>query len=120
MRGGAAGTYVELLGGKGPGADAGGVGLDDAVDVLDVEGRDGQAGDDAADARVGAGDEGVGAVVDVEHERVGALDQHALAGLECGGDERHGIDHVGAQLLVVRLATRSACVGGTNRGGRTL
>ncbi len=52
-----------------------------ADDRVKLAGRQAKARHDAADRRVAAGDKGVGAKVDVEHRRVGALDEDALAGV---------------------------------------
>lgn len=50
-----------------------------ADDRLKFVGREAQARDDAADGGVAASDKGVGTKVQVQHRRVGALNQDALA-----------------------------------------
>ena len=74
----AAGLVVEL-GREGPGADARRVGLDDAEHVVDLERADAAAGAGAAGDGVARGDEGVGAVVEVEQRALGALEDDVLA-----------------------------------------
>ena len=99
-------VLVEQLGRERPGADAGGVGLDDADHPADPGGADAGAGADAAGGRVAGGDERVGAVVDVEHRGLGALEEHRLVLVERVvdhprgvGDERLDLVLVGADLL---------------------
>lgn len=70
---------VELFGWEGSRADAGRVGFDDADDGGDAGRVDGEALDGAAQAGRGGRHVGVGAVVEVEHEGVGALDEGVRA-----------------------------------------
>ena len=73
---------VGQLGGERPGTDAGRVGLGDPDDAVDVAGAEAGAGARPAGGRVGRGDVGIGAVVEVEERRLGALEQQVLAGGE--------------------------------------
>lgn len=66
-----------VLCGKGALADPRRVSLDDADDAVDLGRIDGQPREDAAEARVAAGNVGVCTVVDIEHESIGALDSQA-------------------------------------------
>ncbi len=59
-------------------ADAGRVGLGDAEHVVDRPRAEATADHRVAGHRVGAGDERVGAVVDVEHRALGALEEELL------------------------------------------
>lgn len=92
-------TYVELLGGKGSSSNSGRVSLGDTNDLSNLLGRDTESGADTTDGRGGRGDVGVGTKVEVEHERVGTLDQDALVRLERFVHERHSVDDEGLQLL---------------------
>src|SRR5690606_13247377 len=67
---------VVQLGRERAAADAGGVGLGDAQHVIDVLRAHAGAGQRATDGGVGAGDVGIGAVVDVQQRALGALEQH--------------------------------------------
>ena len=64
---------VLQLGHEGARAHAGAVGLEDADDALDAGGGDAQARAGPARRAVARGDEGVGAVVHVQHGALGAL-----------------------------------------------
>ena len=76
---------VEQLGREGAGADPGGVGLADAEHEADAVRAGAGARGRGGRHRVGRGDERVGAVVDVEHGALRALEQDAAAGaLELG------------------------------------
>ena len=75
---------VVEFGGERAGADAGGIGLDDAQHIADRPGPTPEPAAACARDGVGGGDEGIGAVIDVEHARPGALEQDALAGLRAG------------------------------------
>src|SRR5690606_6066398 len=70
---------VVELGGERAAAHARGIGLGDAEHVVDRIGAHARAGQRAADGGVGAGDVGIGAVVDVEQRALRAFAQHALA-----------------------------------------
>lgn len=74
--------FVVLFRREGACADAGRVGFDDADDVFHAAGADAGAGAGAAGRRVGAGDEGIRAVVEVEHGRLGAFKEDLLAFLD--------------------------------------
>jgi len=91
-------VFVELFGGEGAGADAGGVGLDDADDMSDAGGVQGETLNGTAEAGGRGGDEGVGSVVEVEHERVGTLDQ-SVGGVLVLLEEGKLVDDVGLQDL---------------------
>ena len=88
--------------GNGPGADAGRVGLDHADDPVDPGRADAGAGADAAGDRVGRRHERVGAVVDVEHRRLGALEQHRLAVVERLVEQQRGVGDQRPQPVGVR------------------
>lgn len=62
-----------------------------------------QAGCHAANGRVGRGDKGVGAKVQVQHGCVGALDQDAAASVMCVVDVGDGVANKGANLVGVCL-----------------
>src|ERR1035437_2835269 len=70
------------LGGKGPGADARRVRLQNSQDRIDAGGADAGAHRSTAGGGVGGGDEGVRAVVHVEQGALAALQQNRLATLE--------------------------------------
>jgi hypothetical protein len=89
-------THIQLLSGEGSRADSGGVRLHDTDDVLELERRNGKAGDNTSDAGVGASNVGIRAVVNVKHERVCALHKDLLVGLEGSIHEENGIDNVGS------------------------
>ena len=67
---------------KWPVAHAGGVGLEDAQGLVNARGRDARTAGCAARRRVGTRDVGIGAEIDVEHARLGAFEQDALALVE--------------------------------------
>lgn len=97
------GAYVQLLGREGAATDTGGVRFDDTDDGLDLEGRDGQAGDYTTDTSVGTGDEGVCAVVNIQHEGIRAFDEDSLVCLERPLHEQHRIDNIRPECLIVDL-----------------
>ena len=65
--------------GKGPGADAGRIGLDDAEHEARGRGAEAGAGGRRARDRVRRGDERIGAVIDVEQHALRAFEQDAAA-----------------------------------------
>lgn len=67
---------VDLLGGEGTAANSALVGLDHTNNLLELEGGNGKTGEDTTDTRVGRGDHGVGAPVNVQQQSVGTLDEH--------------------------------------------
>ena len=69
------------LGRERPAADARGVGLGDAEDVVQLVGADARAGGRVAGDAVARGDERIGAVVDVEQGALRAFEQDVPAGL---------------------------------------
>lgn len=96
-------VLIELFGGEGAGADAGGVGLDDADDVGDASGVQRQTLDGTAEAGGRGGDEGVGTVVKVEHERVGTFNQ-SVGGVLVLLQEGKLVNDVGLQDLAEFLS----------------
>ena len=89
------------LGGEGALAHPGGVGLGHADHPVDQGGADAGADAGPAGDRVGGGDVGVGAVVEVEQGALGALKQDVFAGPRCLVDRADAVDHVGGQALAV-------------------
>ena len=87
--------------GNGPGADARRVGLADAPDLVDVARADAGADARRAGDRVRGGDERIGAVVDVEHRALGALEEHDPVGLERVPDEPGAVGDLGLELVPV-------------------
>ena len=85
---------VVELGRERAGAHARGVGLGDPPDLVDRARPD--AGAHARRARHGVrrGDERIGAVVDVEHRALGALEDHELAPVERAPGDRRGVRDV--------------------------
>ena len=81
--------------------DPGHVRLGDAHDPLDPARADPGPGQGPAGHRRGGGDERVGAVVDVEQGRLGALEQHLLALAERVPDVQGGVGDPGPQGLGV-------------------
>lgn len=80
-------------------AHTGRVRLDDANDLFDDLGRETETGANTANGGGRRRDIGVRAVVDIQHERIRALDQDALAALERVVQERRPVDNVRAQAL---------------------
>ena len=79
------------------------VGLDDTDDVVNLGGVDGKTSDDATETGVAGGDVGVGAVVDIQHESVGALDEDLVAAVLGLLHILNGIDGIGGELDAVLL-----------------
>ena len=94
-------VVVEQLRRERAAADAREVRLGDAQDLLDVRGADARAGHGAARRAVGRRDKRVGAVVDVELRRLGALEQDLLAGAQRVVEQPRAVDDVRADLLRV-------------------
>ena len=90
---------VVLLGGERSAADPRGIGLDDADDLGDVSTGHARAGRNAHARAVAAGDEGEGAVVDVQQRALGALEEHPLVGLDRVEQIGRGVGHVRAEPL---------------------
>jgi hypothetical protein len=109
---------AEVFGGERTAADTGRVRLDDTDDLLDGERRDTEAGDDTADRGRRGGHEGVRAVVDVEHERVGALDEDALARSQRVVHVRGAVDDERAKSVGKGLDEGSALCPRPNRTAR--
>ena len=86
-------VLVEKLRGERPLADARRVRLDDADHGVDLGGADAGARAGAARRRVGRGHERVGAVVDVEHRRLAALEEHVLARVDRLVEQERGVGH---------------------------
>ena len=89
------------LGREGAGPDPGRVGLGDPPDLGDVGRADAGADGRRAGDRVGGGDEGIGAVVEVEQRRLGALEDHRLAGVERVPAQARGVGDVRLQPVAV-------------------
>lgn len=89
-------THVKLLSGKGTTTDTRSVSLGHADNVADGRGRNAETRAHSTDARRATRDKGVRAKVEVQHECIGALDEHALAIRQRLVDERDAIDDVGA------------------------
>ena len=85
------------VGGEGAGADARGVGFGDGDDLVDLRRAEAGADTGAARRRVGRGDIGIGAEVDVEQRGLRAFEQDFLAGPGGVGDAQGGVVHIGAQ-----------------------
>ena len=92
-------NIVEQLGGERSHADTGGVGLHDPNHITDSGRRDAETSADTTDRSGRACDEGVGTKVNVEHESVGTLDEHASVVGQRSVDEGDTIDNVRAQSL---------------------
>ena len=88
------GVALGQFSGERAAADAGHVGLHDADDSVDGAGSDPSAGADPTRDGVGGGDEGVGAVIEVEVGGLGALEEDVLAGVEGLVEEVHGVGDV--------------------------
>src|SRR5690606_26921961 len=73
--------FIVQLGRERAAAHAGGVGLGDAQHVVDGVRAHAGTGQCSAHGGVGAGDVGIGAVVDVQQRTLRAFEQYALAGL---------------------------------------
>ena len=91
------------LGRERPFADAGDVGLGDAEHAVDPGRPDADAGGGAGGDRVRGGDERIGAVVEVEQGRLGALEEDVLAVVEGLVDEQRGVADDRPQPLRVAL-----------------
>ena len=88
---------AEEFGGEGARAHAGGIGLDHGHDPVEGVWRAAAAGRGLARDGVGRGDEGVGAVIDIEMGALGAFEEHVAA---CGHgilDDRGHVAEVGDQ-----------------------
>src|SRR5207302_10580670 len=92
---------VEELGGEEAGADARGVGLDDADDDLDGARADAGADAGAAGDGMRRGDERIGTVIEVEHRPLRALEDDPLPAGYRGLDDGGGVGDKGPQLLAV-------------------
>ena len=91
-------VVVGELGRKRSGADAGGVGLRDADDAVDVAGPEAGSGACTAGRRVGRRDVRIGAVVEVEERRLGAFEQHVGPGRQGVVQQAHGVGDVRARV----------------------
>ncbi len=87
--------------GNGPDADAGRVGLRDPPDVGDVAWADARADAGRARDRVRGGDEGIGAVVEVEEDALRPLEEDLLAGVQRVPAELCGVGDVRLQAVAV-------------------
>src|SRR5208282_4698745 len=86
------------FGREGPAANARGVRLRDADNAGDASGSDAKAGGDAAGGGVRGGDVGIGAVVDVEHRSLRALEQNGFALVERIIQQNGGVRDEPAQM----------------------
>ena len=85
---------VEQLGRERARADARRVRLHDPDHPVEAGGRDARAGGRTATGGVRRGDERVRAVVDIQHGRLAALEEHGLAGVESLVQDQSGVgDH---------------------------
>ena len=108
---------VVELGGEGPLADAGDVGLASRPSTRSMRvGPIAGAGAGRAGDRVRGGHEGIGAVVDVEHRPLGALEQHPLAVAQRLVDEQRGVGDEGPQALGVAQQCPRPRRAGSRRG----
>ena len=90
---------IGKLGGHGARTDAGDIGLHDAQHAIDVLHADAGAGNGAAGGAVGRRHVRIGAVVDVEQRRLGALKQQVLALVDHVVEQQARLGDVGAQAL---------------------
>lgn len=67
-----------VLGWEGSRSDAGGVCLDNSNDLLDVPPLEREAGNNAAQAGVGAGDVGVSSPIEIQKQGLASLDEDLL------------------------------------------
>ena len=89
------------LSGEGSLPHASRVRLDDADDGVDAGRAHAGAGAGAAGGGVGGGDEGVGAVVDVQHRRLTGLEQDGPAGVQRVVEDQGAVDDHGAHAIGV-------------------
>lgn len=94
---------VQLLCREWTGADAGGVGLDHPDDRSDAHRVQRQALDGTADSSRGRRNERVGAVIQVQHEGIGTLDERRVSGMLVFLKESKLVDNVWFQDLTVFL-----------------
>ena len=78
-------------------ADSRRISLADAEHRFEIARPDAGAAEDCARDATRRGHVRVGAVIDVEHRAVGALEQHALAGVDRLADERAGVAQIREQ-----------------------
>ena len=90
---------VEELGRERPAADPRRVGLGDAEDAVDRPGPDAEPGAGPAGRRARRGDEGIGAVVEVEQGALGAFEEDALAGLHPLVEQLRDVAEIGPEPL---------------------
>src|SRR5690606_18331460 len=76
------GQFPGDFGGEGAVADAGGVRFGDADDLADLGRAHTGAGADAPGRRTGTRDIRIGAVIDVQHDALGAFEQHLPAAVD--------------------------------------
>ena len=86
---------VEQLGGERPCSHTRHVGLGDAYDPVDIPGTDAGTGAGAAGNRVGRRHERIGAVVQVQEGRLGALHEDPASGVQLVVDQADGVGDVG-------------------------
>lgn len=100
-------SVVQLLTGERTRADTGSVGLNDTDDGADAGGVEGEGLDGTAQTGGRGGHEGVSAVVQVQHESVGALDE-GVGGVLVLLKEGQLVDDVRAQAFTVFLVLLDA------------
>jgi len=92
---------VKLLSRERSRADTGGVSLHDTDGLLDLARVEVKTSEDTAETGVGGGHVGVSAVVNVQHERVGALNKHVDVALDRALNERNLVNDVRLQAHTV-------------------
>ncbi len=97
------------LGRKRPASDPRAVGLRDAEHAVDLGGRHARARARAAGGRARGRDEGIGAVIEVQHGALGALEEQRGARVDPARQEERGVRDVGrepARVAPVRVEDR--------------
>lgn len=92
-------SLVGELSGKWTVADARAVRLGDTVNFANVLRRNAQTSACTADSAVGRCHKGVRAKVNVEHSRIGALNENLLALANGAIEERHGVRDAGTNFV---------------------
>jgi hypothetical protein len=104
-------TYIELLSGERTRPDAGSVSLDDTNDIANLFRRDTETSADSTDSSGRRGDEGIRAEIEIEHEGVSTLNEHALILLQSFVKESRPIDDVGLETGCELLVTLDLALG---------
>jgi len=87
-------THVELFRRERSTSNSGSVSLDHSNDLFDDSRWDSQSSTNTSDRSGRRGDEGVSPVVDIQHERVGTLDENPLVLRDRLVEEHRSIDNV--------------------------